>query len=734
MNYCYYCFSSLDGDTVCPHCGAPVKERESSERALSPGVLIRERYLVGQVMMEDPLGITYFGYDRQQNKQVWVREYLPEGLADRQDGDPAVLPLQGDANVIFHTGKDQLAQRAREIAQYNSHPGMSRLDCYFEENGSGYIVMDRLPGKSLSACLRERGGKLEWFEALQIMSPVIDFLRILHGDRAVHGYVSPDNVYVGTDGQGRLITFNILCDSQALPLLNARYLPKGLFEGNVSIGPWVDVYGMAASLYYMVTGEPPVAMTDPLSGQERMERPSRKGVTLPPRAEGVLMQVLNQAGGPWTRDMGGFEQGLLGSDKASYGIGKKRRKSKKANRQTQRPAISVDRPIAKKWFWLGPVLGVAAAFLVVLTLAGTRYFGAQGLYRDGMESLRLGRTGEAITSFQMAMERFPWANDKYEDMYHQTQAKDFAEQARDAMESGSYQTAVDMYEQAVEEDPANTEYKNELKGAEKFKEGYVLYEDDQFAQAKLSFESALAFFPSNSYISGLIAGIDAWSEGRDAYFSEDYETAFNAYSKALEYDTGNATYIFLCDQANSKWQAAGKLSEALYLLDIGEYMLAYDAIVEAAELDPDEGNYDELVDMIFKAAQIEYFYEVLQPREYTDTDYLSQSKITKGPDYMQSVDTLPYNSDCMCIYLDPHHKLTVDVQLYLLDGLTEDSRISIGRGLGEVIPSNGSWLYWDEDIYSPGIYCIELTLEDTSTVIAREYVRVMNEDETITVQ
>jgi|GEM_PF-3753133 len=729
MKYCYYCFSSLEDETICPHCGAPVEERASSRRALSPGVLVRERYLIGQVLIEDPLGITYFGYDRQQKKQVWIREYLPEGLADRQEESPAVLPLQGDADIIFKNGKDQLMMRARDIAQYNSHPGMSRLDCYFEENGTGYIVMDRLPGKSLSAYLRERGGKLEWFEALQIASPIIALLKNLHGSHAVHGYVSLDNIYVGADGQGRLLAFNILSDNQALPLLNARYLPRGLFDIGRRIGPWVDVYGMAATLYHMITGEPPAIIKDPISGQERVERPSHKGVTLPPRAEGVLMQVLNQAEGPWTRDMGGFEQGLLGQGKASPGVGKKRR-GKKTNMGVHSPAGAKHPRRANKWFWLGPVLGVAAAFLVVLTLAGVRYFGAQSLYQDGMESLRLGQNSEAVTAFQLAMERFPWADDKYEDMYHQAKAKDFTEQARDAMESGSYQTAVNMYEQAVKEDPGNAEYQEELQGAEKFKRGYVLYEDGQFAQAKLSFESALSFFPSNSHISGLIAGIEAWSEGRDAYFSEDYEAAYSAYSKALEYDKGNTTYLFLCDQANNKWQAEEKLTEALYLLDIGEYMLAYEAIEEAAELDPDEGDYDELLDTIFKAAQIEYFYEVLQPREYTDTEYLSLTKITKGPNSLQSVDTLPYNWECMCIYLDPHRKLTTDIQLYLIEGLTEDQRISIGRGDGEVISASGNMLYWDQDVYSPGIYCIELTLENTDTVIAREYVRVMYEDET----
>ena len=160
--------------------------------------------------------------------------------------------------------------------------------------------------------------------------------------------------------------------------------------------------------------------------------------------------------------------------------------------------------------------------------------------------------------------------------------------ARTAIEWGSYEQALNLYEQALNEDPRNDEYKQGKRSAEKFKEGYLLYDEGQYARAKLSFEAALGIDPSNSYISGLIAGIDAWSEGRDAFYDEDYEAAYKAYSKALEYDEDNAHYIVLCDEANSKWQANQKLNEAMYYYDIEEYIFAYEALAEAAEWDPEE--------------------------------------------------------------------------------------------------------------------------------------------------
>ena len=733
LSCCYYCFAAMDGKAVCPHCGAPVSQEATHRRALSPGTEMRDRYLAGYVFAQDPLGILYYGYDRQQKKQVWIREYLPEGLAGRMDGESSLLPLEGDLKALFDKGKDLLMERAKEMAQYNTHPGMARMDCYFEENGTAYIVMDRSPGKSLLAHLQDRGGKLEWAEALRITRPVVGLLRQMHEGGTVHGYVSPANIYVGADGQGVLIGFNILGGAEGLPIGNASYLPQGIYDPGAGMGPRVDIYGVAATLYHLIAGERPVPAADPISGEKQVDRPSRRGIVLPAQAEEVLIQVLAQADVPWSRSMEAFGNGILGQKEPSGG--ERKRHTEKKQKVKSSPRIRRQSQPSKKpgkWIWLGPVLGAAAALLVVLTLAGIRYFGAEGLYRDGMESLRLGRTGEAITSFKMAMERFPWADQKYEDIYHQTQGKDFAQKAREAIEWGSYEEAIDLYEKAVNEDPTNTEYSEGKRGAEKFKEGYLLYEDGQFAKAKLSFEASLGILPSNSHISGLIAGIDAWSEGRDAFFAEDYEAAFNAYSKALEYDEDNAHYITLCEQANNKWQAAEKLGEALYLLDIGEYILAYESMVEAAELDPDE-EYDELVATTFMAAQIEYFYEVLQQREYTDNEYLSLSKITEGPDHLLSVDTLPYHWDCMCIYVETPKKLTVDTKLYLIDGLSEDERIFLGGGEPDHLsPSYGLWIYWGDDVYSPGIYCIELTLEGSDTVVAREYVRVMNEDETIT--
>lgn len=720
---CFYCFSSAEGKT-CPCCGRPAGSDEGDGRHIKPGTSLRDRYIIGHVFSEDPIGVTYYGYDRQQNKKVWIREYLPKDLAGREDDGLAVQPLREEAKAAFAKGKERFVRRAKALALFNTNPGVAKMECYFEENGTGYIAMDRPQGKSLPEHMQEQGGRLEWFEALQIMSPVMNLLQKMHTAGDVHGYVSPANLWVNESGQGVLLNFNMLEDKDSLASCNAKYLPEGSFKK--AIGPWVDVYSVAATIYHMVAGTPPASITDFLTEQVQVDFPSQKGAVIPPKAEEILMQVLKGEDTPYAGSIEAFERGLLG-----LGVAMSRRMRERSKRERPvRPKRKKSRN-AKKWIWLGPVLGAAAALLVMLTFTCVRYFGAEKLYRDGMEALGENRTSEAVSSFKMAMNRFPWADRKYEDMYHETKGKDFYKKARKAIELGSYEQALNLYEQALKEDPQNDVYTQGKRAAEKVKEGYLLYDEGQFAKAKLSFEAALGIEPSNSYISGLIAGIDAWSEGRDAFYDEDYEAAYKAYSEALEYDEQNSYYMILCDEANSKWQANQKLNEAMYYYDIEEYIFAYEALAEAAEWDPEEEGYDELLEIFYGLAEIEYFFDVLLENEYTDYDVLSLSRITEGPHHLQSVDTLPANWDCMCIYIESPMNLTIRADLYLIDGLSEDDRIYLAGGTNEheLAPEYGLWIQWDGVEYSPGNYCIELTRVETGDIIAREYVRVLFDEE-----
>ena len=243
---CFYCFSSAEGET-CSCCGRPVGSDKGDGPHIKPGTSLRERYIIGHIFSEDPIGVTYYAYDQQQNKKVWIREYLPEELAGRQDDGLTVHLLRDDVKTVFVKGKELFLQRAKALAPFNTNPGMAQMECYFEENGTGYIAMERSQGKSLSEHMQEREGRIEWFEALQIMSPVMNLLQKMHEAGDVHGYVSPANLWVNESGQGVLLSFNILEKENALIPCNVAYLPEGIFKkamGTVELMSilWLPLY------------------------------------------------------------------------------------------------------------------------------------------------------------------------------------------------------------------------------------------------------------------------------------------------------------------------------------------------------------------------------------------------------------------------------------------------------------------------------------------------------------
>jgi len=77
---CPNCFESLqDYDKKCSSCQNSGYISEAG--VLLIGTILMGKYIVGKVIGRGGFGITYLGYDINNDRKVAIKEYLPEGLA-----------------------------------------------------------------------------------------------------------------------------------------------------------------------------------------------------------------------------------------------------------------------------------------------------------------------------------------------------------------------------------------------------------------------------------------------------------------------------------------------------------------------------------------------------------------------------------------------------------------------------------------------------------------------------
>jgi len=208
-----------------------------------------------------------------------------------------VIAHTGQSKQDFEYGLERFLDEGRMVAQFQEHPGIISVTNYFPANGTAYLVMEYLEGRTLKEYLAQQGGRLSFGQALAIMTPVMDALRELHRADVLHRDISPDNIYITSSGQVKLLDFGAarqaLRDrSQRLSvILKVGYVPEEQYRSSGNQGPWTDLYAVGATFYHLITGLIPPPSIDRLA-EDSIEPPSALGADIPPGAEQALMTAL----------------------------------------------------------------------------------------------------------------------------------------------------------------------------------------------------------------------------------------------------------------------------------------------------------------------------------------------------------------------------------------------------------------------------------------------------------
>ena len=292
---------------------------------LPPGTELNQRYVIESLLGHGGFGITYAAHDNLLNVRVAIKEYLPRQLATRGEGRTQVSIFTGEARQQYYYGLRKFLEEAQSVARFAHHPNVVSARDYFEANGTAYIVMEYVEGVTLKGYLEKKGGRISFEEARGILMPVMDALREVHQAGMLHRDISPDNIYITTEAQVRVIDFGAARyfageQSKSLSvILKSGYAPEEQYRSSGKQGAWTDVYAVGATIYKCLTGQTPPDALDRMA-EDTLIPPSRLGVAIPPAAEQALLQALAVNAGKRFHSIEEFQQALLGDTTLTMGF------------------------------------------------------------------------------------------------------------------------------------------------------------------------------------------------------------------------------------------------------------------------------------------------------------------------------------------------------------------------------------------------------------------------------
>ena len=241
-------------------------------------------YRIDGVIAKGNMGVVYRGTDDKLGRPVAIKMML----ADRET-DPGL-------RIRFNN-------EAQALARLN-HPNIVRVHDCGEHEGSPYIVMALIEGESLQDRL-DREGRIEAREAAKIGRGLADALIHVHRNDVLHRDIKPLNVLLDKDQRPLLTDFGLAKDMAKNPHMTSigigtpgYWPPEQAFRDVGPLGPHSDIYGLGATLYALLTGQPPYGVGSTGQILTRMKRPLpapselREGVD--PGLEAIVLKSLQR--------------------------------------------------------------------------------------------------------------------------------------------------------------------------------------------------------------------------------------------------------------------------------------------------------------------------------------------------------------------------------------------------------------------------------------------------------
>lgn len=287
---CMGCMNDNGGEDTCPICGH-VAGTPNPPSAMPVKTRIRGRYIIGKATEINGEGITYIGWDNDENNIVYIREFFPVPLSVRND-DLSVGMTEGNEYLYNAALLDfiELGNALQSVSIAAVPDVCEVIEC----NSTAYIITKSVAGITLREFLLRNGGTLSWEQARPLFMPLLSALASLHSAGIIHGGISPETIMVGRDGKLRITGFSIAQLRKSDSPINSQIFPgyaaiEQYQTSELSVTEATDVYGFAATLFRVLMGSTLPEANERVT-DDKMSIPAKIAESLP---QAVLVALAN---------------------------------------------------------------------------------------------------------------------------------------------------------------------------------------------------------------------------------------------------------------------------------------------------------------------------------------------------------------------------------------------------------------------------------------------------------
>ncbi len=253
-NLCMGCMKICEED-VCPLCGFS-KTDKNPKGKLPVRFVLGGRYTVGKLLSTTCEGNVYMGYDTAFETAVHIKEYCPDGITVRNP-DKTVSTIES-MEYAFNDGLISFLELNKKLMTLDLS-ALSKTRSVFEENGTVYAVTEAVEGVTLKKYIEDNGGQLPWEQARPLFLPLIDTLISLHEQDIFHCGISPESVFVTSEGTLHIsdILINRVrrADNDLTAQIYSGYAAVEQYSADgTPLGAYTDVYGVSATLFRTLIG------------------------------------------------------------------------------------------------------------------------------------------------------------------------------------------------------------------------------------------------------------------------------------------------------------------------------------------------------------------------------------------------------------------------------------------------------------------------------------------------
>lgn len=263
--------------------------------------MLQSRYEIAEVIGQGGMGRVYLALDRRlEGRRCAIKEVLPP--------PPALSSVEGGADrSALEAVREQFRQEAQVLAQLDQ-PNLPKVSDYFSIGERDYLVMDFVAGQDLKAIVadaRQRGRFLPESQVLMWADQLCDALTYLHNQEppVVHRDVKPANIKLTPAGHIKLVDFGLVksLDPENLETVTVirgagslPYTPLEQFSaepGHTDIRS--DVYSLGATLYHLLTGQPPPTAQAHFLRPSVLVPPSEINPAISPHVERAILKAMS---------------------------------------------------------------------------------------------------------------------------------------------------------------------------------------------------------------------------------------------------------------------------------------------------------------------------------------------------------------------------------------------------------------------------------------------------------